>query len=137
MSEYLARAELFLRTFEIEFKVTHVDAKCPGYCDDPKHIHGDRHRVQFKKRDGRALSFFFWNSYNDMRAGKLPNAYDVLACCSSDFHCPDTFAEFCSEFGYEADSRKALATFRAALAHSRKLQAFFSGPEATTLSEIN
>jgi hypothetical protein len=41
-----------------------------------------------------------------------PSAYDVLACISGDAHCPDAFDGFCSEYGYETDSIRALQAFR-------------------------
>jgi hypothetical protein len=36
---------------------------------------------------------------------KAPNAYDVLASITK--YDPDTFENFCSDFGYDTDSRKA------------------------------
>ena len=43
-----------------------------------------------------------------------PNAADVLASLLSDASCAaGTFADFCSDLGYDTDSRKALATYLA------------------------
>lgn len=138
MSDYEARAQAFLRTNRIGFAVKYLDSACPPFCDDSKHIHGDRYRVTLTREadQRRSISFEFWNSYNDSRAGREPRAYDVLASISSDYYCPDTFEDFCSEFGYDADSRKAEATFKRCRAFAVKLQRFFTGPEAASLSEI-
>ncbi len=62
--------------------------------------------------------------------------YSVLARLSSDIYCPETFADFCAEYGYDEDSRKAEQTFRRCLAFSRKLHAFFTEAEIEQLSEI-
>lgn len=66
-----------------------------------------------------------------------PTPYDVLSCISGDVHCPDTFEDFCAEFGYDTDSIKALQTFRRCSAFARRLKAFFTAQEIEELSEIN
>lgn len=65
-----------------------------------------------------------------------PTPYDVLACISSDVHCPETFADFCAEYGSDEDRRKAEQTFRRASAFARKLRTFFTDAEQEELSEI-
>ncbi len=67
---------------------------------------------------------------------KTPGAYDVLACISSDANCPETFADFCAEYGYESDSIAALQTFRRCAAFGKRLRAFFTADELAALSEI-
>jgi hypothetical protein len=44
-------------------------------------------------------------------AGTPPTAYSVLACVQK-YHHP-TFGDFCAEFGYDTDSRKAEKTYQA------------------------
>ncbi len=54
-----------------------------------------------------------------------PSAADVLACLCSDARAGDqSFESFCSEFGYEQDSRKAEATHKACARMAKKLPAF-------------
>lgn len=65
-----------------------------------------------------------------------PSPYDVLACISSDVHTPETFKDFCADYGYESDSIKALQTFRRCLAFAKRLKAFFTEAELEQLSEI-
>lgn len=153
MSEYEAQATKFLTDHGLEIKTAFKGDRCPLW-DDDKHIHGDRYRVTIKRgkclHDSksmlpvectcdrpRSVTFDFWNSHADRQAGKSPTAYDVLACVSSDLYYPETFEEFCSEYGYEQDSRKAEQTFKAADKFGRKLRAFFTEKEAEDLSEIN
>lgn len=85
---------------------------------------------------GDRLVFDFWGSQNDAATGRQPSAYDVLACISSDAYTPETFEDFCAEYGYEADSIKALQTFRRADRFAKRLRAFFTEAELEALSEI-
>ena len=138
MSEYEKKANDFLTANGIKFRATFKDAKCPPYCDG-KHIHGERYRVTLHRpgQPGR-LSFDFWNSQHDMEAGEQPTAYDVLACISSDLNCPESFKEFCGEYGYEEDSRKAYATFKRCASFAKRLNAFFTDDkERADLGEIS
>lgn len=64
------------------------------------------------------------------------SAYDVLACISSDVNCPDSFEDYCSEFGESVDSIRALQTFRRCSRFSSRLKQFFTDEEITALQEI-
>jgi hypothetical protein len=55
--------------------------------------------------------------------------YSILACIRSDYICPDTFGNFCHEFGYDTDSRKAEKTFFSLQEQSKKLQTIFTAEE--------
>jgi len=56
---------------------------------------------------------------------KEPNAADVLYCLISDARAGDsTFEDFCSEFGYDSDSRKAYATWQQCQRIAPKLHKF-------------
>jgi hypothetical protein len=140
-SDYEQRAAAFLKARYIRLTATHKADRCPLWCEDtPGHIHGDRYRVTLSKNDeeqGRArVSFDFWNSHKDMQDGKEPDAYDVLSCIASDLYAPETFEEFCSEYGYDEDSRKAERTFKATNDLNRRLRAFFTAEEIEGLQEI-
>lgn len=145
MSEYIEQAEKFLEAHGLRFRATFKGDKCPAWsgianerngCPQCGAIHGDRYRVTISRKGGGRISFDFWNSQKDSQDGKEPTDYDVLACISGDVHCPEDFAEFCSEYGYEEDSRKAEATFRRCAAFGRRLRAFFTAEEIDQLQEI-
>lgn len=53
-----------------------------------------------------------------------PDAATVLECLCSDATCPDTFEAFCSEYGYDTDSRRAERTFQACLKTRDELREF-------------
>jgi hypothetical protein len=57
-----------------------------------------------------------------------PTAKDVLDCLASDATADLTsFEDFCSEFGYDVDSRRAERTFNAIKRQTEKLQRFLNG----------
>ncbi len=136
---YDVQAETFLQRSGIAFVAAFKGDKCPPWCDG-QCVHGDHYRVTLRRTDKRkcprSVSFDFWNSQADMQAGKRPTAYDVLSCISSEVGCPDTFEDFCGEYGEEPDSHGALATFKRLRAFADKLQAFFVQDEIDDLGNI-
>jgi len=54
---------------------------------------------------------------------KAPTVEDVLYSLQSDANVPDDFEEFCDEFGYDHDSRKAERTHQACLKVGKDLKA--------------
>lgn len=132
-SEYDKQAARFLDGNGLAMRITISDTKPAGWSPA-----GHHYRVTISRADksGR-ITFDFWGSRNDMEKGEDPSAYDVLACISGDVHCPDTFADFCDEYGYEADSIKALQTFNRCHRFAARLNAFFTPAEIEQLSEIN
>lgn len=140
MSEYEKAANAFLKRHAITFKAEHVGVKLPPWNDGPHTMTEDQHwRVTFKRTIGksrRTLGFDFWQSINATSKGQPVTAYDALACISSDFHCPETFKDFCSDYDFDIDSRKAEQTFKRASAFAKRLRGFFSEEEAADLSEL-
>lgn len=71
--------------------------------------------------DGRVMVV----GYSQGSAHKdAPKVADVLDCLCSDATCPDTFEDFCSEYGYDTDSRRAERTFQACLKSRDDLREF-------------
>lgn len=159
LSQYEQQAQDFLQKHGITFRATLSDSKAPQWGDDGKHghhyrvtlsRHGEKRKRGWYEWQNKAaghrgvlfgrrtrLTFDFWSSIADMEKGvKTVGAYDVLACISGDVNCPDTFKDFCGEYGYEADSIKALQTFRRVSAFSKRLRAFFTEAEIADLQEI-
>lgn len=156
-SQYEEQAESFLEHFGIKFRATLSDSKPAPWKDDGKHGHHYRvtlskaasEETQTRRGDdgcmkvgrvtipGKRLTFDFWGSVKDMEDGNTTvTAYDVLACISGDVHCPETFEDFCSEYGDSPDSIKALQTFRRCSSFAKRLRAFFTEEEIEALSEI-
>lgn len=127
------------------------------------HIHGKHYRCTISGANRGHVSFDFWNSYADeeqnfvngkgMRfvskykehwdmidkyKGKglsQVRAYDLLACITKSD--PGDFEEFCRDFGYDTDSRKALTVYEAVCKEWRKVQRFFRPEEIEALQEIS
>lgn len=133
-NEYGIQAEQFLTSNGIKFRATISDTKSPAWSVNGRH--GHHYRVTLSK-PAKRLTFDFWSSISDQIKGiKTVCPYDVLACVNGDAYCPETFKDFCAEYGYDEDSIKALQAFRRCSAFAKRLRAFFTEAELTQLQEI-
>lgn len=64
----------------------------------------------------------------------VPNAYDILACLQK--YDVGTFEEFCSEFGYDEDSRTAERIYIAVIKEYKDLTRIFTEEQMEELCEI-
>lgn len=64
-----------------------------------------------------------------------PNEYDILACLTK--YDPGTFEDFCAEYGYCADSIRALTMYRDAQKEYSQLVRIFTPEQMEMLAEIN
>jgi hypothetical protein len=133
-SPYNKTAEDFLKnhTIRLERKFC-VPQNCPIWCDKKKHDHGTNYLFTFIRSEKR-IDILFWGSMNDREKGVSPVAYDLLACITK--YDPDTFENFCREFGYDTDSRKAEKTYEAVKEEYAKVSFFFTAEEIEELQEI-
>ena len=148
LSEYDQQAAQFLADHGLKFRATLADSK-PAQWDDEAGQYRPHFRITISKgkpctpdysgniRAAARLAFDFWGSINDgQKPQPVATAYSVLACISGDVHTPETFADFCAEFGQEEDSRKALQQFRRCDRFAKRLRAFFTAAEIEALQEI-
>jgi hypothetical protein len=63
-----------------------------------------------------------------------PSAYDVLTCLTK--YDPGTFENFCSEFGYDTDSRSAVRTYKSVRKEWNAVSKLFTETEIEQLQEI-
>ena len=135
MSEYDEQADKFLKDNNLIMEIKEDMQSPPPWYKEDKRDYGIKYRVTIK--DGsRSVTFPFWNSvYARDRKEKL-KPYSVLACISGDVYCPETFEDFCSEYDYDTDSRRAERTFHESDVFARKLRAFFTEDEISQLVEI-
>lgn len=66
---------------------------------------------------------------------KTVAAYDLLACIQKSE--VSTFENFCADFGYDSDSRKAEQTYHAVAKEWKKVQQFFTKEEIAQLQKIS
>lgn len=132
---YQQQASDFLTKHGISFSAKLANTKTPSWKDDSRPVN---HFIVTLKQGKKRVSFDFFDSIANREKGITElDAYSVLSCCSSEIHCPETFEEFCSEFGYDEDSRKAEKTFKSLKKFSDKLKKFFDTEEMRdNLSEI-
>lgn len=95
-------------------------------------------------REKRTFSGRFGDSINNTVANaaangyyrKKPTAYAILSSLSMDIQCPDTFEDFCAEYGFDRDSRRAERVFKNASKFAKRLRGFFTDEEKADLVEI-
>lgn len=66
--------------------------------------------------------------------GITPKPYDVLACLTN--YDPGTFENFCGDYGYDIDSRKAYKTYKAVLKEWKNVERLFTPEQIKLLQEI-
>lgn len=142
--DYQKQGADFITQHGLKFRAVKKAGQCPPWSSDKSpyskcscgSVHGDRYLITISRSGHGRISFDFWNSLNDKKDWRAPTPYDVLACISGDVHCPDTFEDFCGEYGYDQDSRKAERVFRRCTKLAKRLRAFFTADEIEALSEI-
>jgi len=75
-----------------------------------------------------------WSYYNIHRTKKTPTLYDILACLTK--YDPGSFKDFCSNYGYDEDSRKAFEVYIAVQKEWEQVNNLFHDV-LTELEEIN
>ena len=65
----------------------------------------------------------------------VPSVYDVLACLTK--YDPGTFEDFCSDYGYDNDSRTAERIYFAVQKEYTQLARLFTPGQMEELAEIN
>lgn len=104
--DYQKQAEDFLKETNTSFKAVYEDYR--------EYFPGDKqcrevYRITLKRKNKGSYTFTFGQSIAN--SGQEPTPYDVLACLTK--YDPETFENFCSEFGYDTDSRTAKRTYKA------------------------
>jgi len=131
-SEYNKAAELVVKELGIEMTVK--------FLKNDYHFAGDKdtrdiYKVTLKRGD-RKYSFKFGQSLYHSQAGnkKEPTMYDILTCLTTQD--PETFEDFCDNFGYNTDSRSAKKIYKAVVKEYDNICKLFSDKEIEVLNEI-
>jgi hypothetical protein len=158
MTDYEKQAQDFLTKTGTTFKAEYL--KTGKYFDDDKNER-DIYTITLE-RGNRKYSFTFGQSINDSgkfwHFGKyqngisnkklypfhewdvnknyaIPTPYDVLSGVTK--YDPGTFENFCSEFGYDTDSRKAEKVYQAVKNEYQNIAMLFNDSEMAELAEIS
>jgi hypothetical protein len=127
MSQYTEQAEKFMKDTKTTMKAVLADHA--PYFDDDKNV-WDIWRVTLR-RHGKSFSFRFGQSIATLGQDLTP--YDVLACLTK--YDPGTFENFCGDFGYDTDSKKAEKTYKAVVKEWQGVKRLF-GDVLERLSEL-
>ena len=132
-SNYQTEAKDLLKSMNVKFKATFL--KYGQHFDDDKQSR-DIYKVTFR-RDKNSFSLIFGQSINEStgNGGNAPEEYDVLSCLQK--YDVGSFENFCGDFGYDVDSRKAEKTYKAVCKEFEKVSKFFTDAEIEQLQEIN
>ena len=131
ISSYQQQAIDFLNKYSISFSAKYLDY-APYFPEDKESRNIYRLTL---KRGKNSVSFRFGASIYDTNNNTEPNAYDLLANITK--YDPESFEWFCSNYGYDTDSRKAFKTYKAVCREWEKVNKFFSSEELEELQEIN
>lgn len=130
----------FIAQHGVKMTATRVDSN-PALADDQWAREASHYRCTIRAHGKRMQMHYSMGSAHT----KAPNIADVLDCLASDaYGLPlpemagsedEAFAEWCREYDYDPDSRKALKAYRATLRQTRALGRLFSPSEQATLFE--
>lgn len=119
--QFLEETGTTMEVGEPEFGLHFKDDKKPRY----------RFPVTFK-RGKKRFKLTFGQSYH--AGDKVPTAYDVLAALTKSD--PGTFENFCSEFGYDSDSRTAESIYNGVRKEWEQVSAMWTADEIEKMQEI-
>ncbi|KKN68468.1 hypothetical protein LCGC14_0451040 [marine sediment metagenome] len=137
--QYRAQGKSFLAKCKAKMTVRYLGYR-PHFDDDKESR--DVFGITFRRMRGScSIAHRFGITFGQSTADSTgsgdnkPSAYAVLTCLTK--RDPGTFEEFCAEYGYDTDSRKAEKTHKAVVAEWNQVKGFFTDDEITALAEIN
>jgi hypothetical protein len=122
--------------FVLDFWNSYADEEFNAILERAPHMGNpsncDAQTVARYKREGFTPLPWGWKANGKRRQ---PTAYDVLACITK--YDPGAFENFCADFGYDTDSRRAEHTYQAVQKEYRNAARFFTEAELEKLQDIN
>lgn len=102
-SEYELQAIDFLNENNLSLTITF---ECKGFHFPDDKEKRNIYNFELKNNEtGKSYTGRFGDSINNTEKHKKPSQYDVLSCLTSSD--PGSFEDFCMNYGYDEDSRKA------------------------------
>ena len=117
MDTYQLEANEFMVKNGVKMQTKYVDHA--PYFDDDKQAR-DIWKITLT-RNKKSYTFRYGQSIAN--SGQEPTAYDVLTCLTK--YDPDTFEMFCSEYGYNVDSRNAEKLYKATVMEWKAVDRLF------------
>lgn len=133
-NDYQKQAEDFLIKASANITIELApNQKAPLWAKDGQN-YGLMYNITIHRTNCKDYSFNFWNSITAKAENRKPTDYDILACLTK--YDPGFFEDFCSEYGYNEDSRTAERTFLAVIKEWKETSRMF-GDLLEELQEIN
>lgn len=122
------KAESFAKKHGIKLSIKGIEYKKHFLDDETK-----RSVFKFKlTRKGKSYTFEYGQSI--MKKNSSPTMYDVLSCLQK--YDVGTFEDFCGNFGYDEDSRKAEKTYKAVKKEFKAMERLFTPEILEEMQEI-
>lgn len=127
------------KSITFDWYASHNDAMCFISETDYRKVTGNelRYKLAFMERFGRDIYDGTFRKGMRVRMAKkvfLDNLkYSILASVQCEYWIEPIFEDFCMDFGYEEDSRKAFELWQNCLKHSQKLQQIFNNKDVECL----
>lgn len=128
--DYQKQGTDFLENTETVFKAEFVKNGFHFYDDKEKR---DIYKITLS-REGRSFSCNFGQSIADSNGKTPPTPYDVLTCLQK--YEVGSFEDFCGEYGYDTDSRRAEKIYNAAKEEYKNLQILYNDREVELMQKI-
>lgn len=143
MNDYVKQATDFLEKAKATCNIMYSGTSYPDWDDKAMH---DCYNVTLSTPRG-SMTFVFWDNIKNTETREhiwmhrirqkcpFPTAYDILACLTA--YDPGNYEDFCIDYGYNEDSRKAEQTYFAVVKEYTQLRRIFTANQLEELQEIN
>jgi hypothetical protein len=133
---YNKQAEEFLKKYKLNLSVRKaIPQKAPLWTDNEKE-YGIHYAVSLSNISGKHYDFDYWGSVKDKEDNKGATHYSILACLDTQL-AGESYEEFCDNYGYDTDSRRAMRTYKAVLKQIEGLKKVLTTEAIGELNEIN
>lgn len=130
--------ETIIKTTLGEFKIKSkfIGKKLAPWSKADKQQNYNYHKITIS-HNGKRLGFDFWASIAQPELNSDSDLQHAFYCFLSDaISAKDSFENFCSEFGYDTDSRNAERIYKACEKSLSKLNRIFDGDEYDLVNEV-
>lgn len=130
-------AALFFKKHDLRMRITLSDTKAAPWQPSGHHYRVTLSRPNAATRsEYKRMVFDFWGSAHAAEEKKDPKPADILETLGADVGAPETFGDYCREYGEDSDSIKALQTFNRLHKFADRLKVFFLPDEIEDLQSI-
>lgn len=131
MEKHEKQAKDFLAKNNAKMTIKFLDCTKKFWGENGRYYH-NQYKVIIT-RNGKRMTITFTDSIYNTQNGEEPTEYDILACLQK--YDVGSFEDFCYEFGYDIDSRKAEKTYKAVVKEYNNVERVF-GDIIEELQEI-